>query len=239
VAKRQACLDGALGARAMHKLQSYVAGKPVFDNKTLSITSTYHAGNLNMYATHVTPTGPGGSPEYHMSQLGGWNAIGDHGTCRRGMGSLRNGRVHTQEKRDRLIAAANERARSTYAELSTLESSNYDDDASDSYPIEDSQTSVDDFAVTSFSYPVEDSQTSVDFAVTSFSHPANELYYDLSDVAEEEYEEDEIYADEPAIPTYTDPTASKKRPGKGSEKPASKAPRHDSGTSRRKHHSKR
>src|SRR5207244_1437638 len=77
VAKRQACYDGALGARAMHKLQSYGEDEPVYDNNAYTLTSTYHAGNLNMYATHITPSGPGGSPEYHMSQLGGWNNIGD------------------------------------------------------------------------------------------------------------------------------------------------------------------
>jgi hypothetical protein len=49
VAKRQATLNGALGARAMYKLQSYAAGKPVYDGNAYTITSTYHDGTLKMY----------------------------------------------------------------------------------------------------------------------------------------------------------------------------------------------
>ena len=49
VAKRQACYDGALGARGMHSLQSYDQGEPVYDNNTYTITSTYHDGQLKMY----------------------------------------------------------------------------------------------------------------------------------------------------------------------------------------------
>jgi hypothetical protein len=149
-----------------------------------------------MYTTYVTPTGPGGSPGYHMCQAGGGFLIGGRDQCVQGATPLRNRRVWTQEKRDQFIAAANERARSMYADPSTLESSNYDDDASDSYPVEDSQTSIDDFAATPFAYP------------------ANDPNYDgFTDVAEEEYEEeeeeeDEIYADEPTVPTYTKPIAS-------------------------------
>jgi hypothetical protein len=68
-AKRQACLDGALGARAMQTLQSYGAGKPVYDNNAYTLSATYHAGNLNMYATHVTPSGPGGSELHDPGQI--------------------------------------------------------------------------------------------------------------------------------------------------------------------------
>jgi hypothetical protein len=32
VAKRQACYDGALGARGIHSLQEYGKDEPVFDN---------------------------------------------------------------------------------------------------------------------------------------------------------------------------------------------------------------
>ncbi|KAI4131139.1 MAG: hypothetical protein LQ347_003092 [Umbilicaria vellea] len=121
VAKRQACYDGALGARGMHQLQSYKQ-EPIYDGNAYTITTTYHAGNLNMYVTHVTSSGPEVSPEYHMSQVGGWNTIGDPDTCRRAFAAFRNGRDRAQEQRDKFILAANERARSTHAEPSPFES---------------------------------------------------------------------------------------------------------------------
>ncbi|TQV90119.1 hypothetical protein IF1G_11228 [Cordyceps javanica] len=44
VAKRQACLDGAIGARAMHSLQNYGEDAPVYDGNAHAFSSTYHAG---------------------------------------------------------------------------------------------------------------------------------------------------------------------------------------------------
>jgi hypothetical protein len=69
VAKRQAIQDGAYGARAMHSLQSYSQGEPVYDGNTYTITSTYHTGtsSLKLYATHPTRGEDGISPEYHIS----------------------------------------------------------------------------------------------------------------------------------------------------------------------------
>ena len=43
VARRQACLDGAYGARAMHSLQSYGKEEPVYDGDAYTYSSTYHA----------------------------------------------------------------------------------------------------------------------------------------------------------------------------------------------------
>lgn len=141
----------------MHKLQRYAAGEPVYDNNAYTVTSTYHASTLNMYATHITPSGPGGSPEYHMSQIDGWNTIGNPNTCRQGLTHLRNSRFWTQKERDQFILAANERARSLNAEQSTLDSSKYNgvSDTTDSYPVEESHTSVDELAATSFAYPAK------------------------------------------------------------------------------------
>lgn len=68
VAARQACYDGALGARGMHSLQSYGQEKPVYDNKAYTITSIYHNGQLKMYTVHpAQPNGPGSRPEYYMT----------------------------------------------------------------------------------------------------------------------------------------------------------------------------
>jgi hypothetical protein len=56
VAKRQACYDASLGARAMHRIQSYGQDEPVYDGSAYTISTTYHAGSgtLQMYTTHPT-----------------------------------------------------------------------------------------------------------------------------------------------------------------------------------------
>lgn len=73
VAERQACYDGALGARGIHALQSYPQGEPVNNNNAYTITATYAGSTLKLYTTHlVEPSGPGCHPEYIMTQLGGW-----------------------------------------------------------------------------------------------------------------------------------------------------------------------
>jgi hypothetical protein len=69
VAKRQAMQDGAYGARAMHSLQSYSEGKPVYDGNAYTITSTYYAGTgtLKLYATHPTHSRGGWTGVLHDS----------------------------------------------------------------------------------------------------------------------------------------------------------------------------
>ena len=57
--------------------------------------------------------------------------------------------------------------------------------------------------------------------VTSFSHPAKRSNYLLSNIIEES----ETSTDEVPMPTHTQSTPTKRRPGRRSEKPASKAPR--------------
>jgi len=159
VAKRQACYDGALGTRTMHQLQSYGAGEPVYDNNAYSLGTTYHAGTgtLQMYASHITPTGPGGSSEYHTTQIGAHALTGDINSFRRGAAALRNGRDMMKEYRDQFISKANGRARST------LDSSLYSDPSrtSDAYLGEESQTSAEEPAATSF-YAYEQSELSED-----------------------------------------------------------------------------
>ncbi|RYP49979.1 hypothetical protein DL768_004414 [Monosporascus sp. mg162] len=61
VLKRQACYNGAYGARAMHALQNYGEEELGFDGNAYTYSSTCHAGTLKLYAHHVTPpTAPGG-----------------------------------------------------------------------------------------------------------------------------------------------------------------------------------
>ncbi|RAH65796.1 uncharacterized protein BO66DRAFT_474789 [Aspergillus aculeatinus CBS 121060] len=124
-AMRQACHEGALGARALHSLQLFGHGKgnpgdcrPTYDNKAYTTMCTYHSGCLGIYATHPTrsrshsnhqdsstPT----TTDYVMTQVGQWALLGDPETYQRGVTAYHNARDMTQEFRDRLIQQANAR----------------------------------------------------------------------------------------------------------------------------------
>ena len=115
VCKRQALYDGALGARGVHELRSYINSEMTYDNNAYTITSTYHpSGLLTMYTNHPTvsenPTHP---PEYRMIQIDSWSMIGNPDTFRQGAGALRNARDWAKEKRDEFIAAANSKVLDT------------------------------------------------------------------------------------------------------------------------------
>ena len=110
VAERQACYDSALGARAIHALQSYQQKRLIYDNNAYTITSTYADATLKLYATHLTkPKGPDCRPEYIMTQLGGWMMTNNAETFRQGASAYRNARDWAKEKRDEFIRLANER----------------------------------------------------------------------------------------------------------------------------------
>ncbi|KAL4998193.1 hypothetical protein BDV10DRAFT_194502 [Aspergillus recurvatus] len=86
VAMRQACYEGALGARAMHSLQRLGdESENRYDDKAYTMMSTYHTGTLAMYATHPT------SPESYQQ----------------GLSAYRNGRDLAKEYRDGFIKQAN------------------------------------------------------------------------------------------------------------------------------------
>ena len=125
VAKRQACFDGALGARGVHKLRSFEADPALaYDNNAYTIASTLHDGQLKMYTAHPTQsTNPENSPEYHMTQLGGWALTGSSKQFREGASAFRNARDWAKTQRDELIAAANSRVVGIPRETSTLEPS--------------------------------------------------------------------------------------------------------------------
>ncbi|OAA42933.1 hypothetical protein BBO_04848 [Beauveria brongniartii RCEF 3172] len=111
VAKRQACLDGALGARAMHSLQNYGEDKPIYDGNAYAYSSIYHSGQLVLYAHHMTgPTAArGGRAKYHMTQLKGFLLTGDRETFIRGATAVRNARDYARQQRNMLIQKANAR----------------------------------------------------------------------------------------------------------------------------------
>jgi hypothetical protein len=111
VAERQACYDGALGARGMHSLLSHGHDNPVYDNNAHVITSIYHGGTLNIYTSHVArPSSPESRPGYHMTQLNGWCMKGDPETFRRGAIAYRNARDWTKKQRDEAIRQVNKRS---------------------------------------------------------------------------------------------------------------------------------
>lgn len=152
VGKRQACHDGAIGARGMHSLQNYGAAKPLYDNNAYTVTSTYHGGLglLKMYATHPTePKSPGGKPEYHMTPLRSFAMTNTPNSFRQGAAAYRSARDWSQSERDRFIANANEEARRRSTEAASF--STVDDSRARSSTIVeadflDSDTSADELA---------------------------------------------------------------------------------------------
>lgn len=113
VAKRKACQDGAVGARAMHSLQNYGEDNPVYDGKAHTFSATYQAGAgmLQLYAHHITgPARDGGLPEYHMTLLRGYHIGDDREGFVRGVTAFRNLRDLAHAQRERFIRAANSKS---------------------------------------------------------------------------------------------------------------------------------
>lgn len=111
VATRQACYDGALGARGIHSLQSYKQSEPQYDNKAYTLTSIYHGGTLKMYTSHpISPSVLGEQPGFVMTQIKTWGLTGDLDTFRQGAAAFRNGRDWAKRQRDNAIIEANRRA---------------------------------------------------------------------------------------------------------------------------------
>lgn len=149
VARRQACYDGAIGARGMHSLQSYKQDASHFNGYAHTLTSTYYDGMLKIYTVHITPpAGPGGRPEYQMTQMRCFAMTDTVETFRQGATAFRNGLDLAKEWRKEFILAANER------ELSTIESSNF------------SRTSV-----TTNTHQNEESETSAEESSSSVPTP--------------------------------------------------------------------
>lgn len=89
VVGRQACYNGALGARAMHCLQSYGNTEPLYDNKAYTITTTYHGGTLKLFTTHPTESGATGyRSEYQTTQLRSFAMTDTSDSFRAGAGAF-------------------------------------------------------------------------------------------------------------------------------------------------------
>lgn len=114
VLKRQACYDGANGARAMHCLQNYGRKEPIYDGKAYAFSAIYHAGvmMLMLFSHHLTaPPTSGGRPEYHLTYLRGYLMMNGRQDLVDGLTAFRNLRDMAQKFRDDFINAANARAR--------------------------------------------------------------------------------------------------------------------------------
>ncbi|KAL4875025.1 hypothetical protein BJY04DRAFT_202725 [Aspergillus karnatakaensis] len=114
VAVRQACYDGAVGARSINSLQSYQPNqsvqKPVYNNNAYTITSTYSNGSLGLFASHPSePSDPGGRPNYHMTPLGTYDIADNLRGFREGATVYRNARDWVKEKREEMLSLANGR----------------------------------------------------------------------------------------------------------------------------------
>ena len=108
VAKRQLFYDGALGARAMHHLQSY-AQPEVYDNNAYTMSASFQAGTLSLYSHHLTaPTEIGGLPACHMNQIRSFAMTDSPETFRQGATAYRNARDWAREQRDEIIEVANQ-----------------------------------------------------------------------------------------------------------------------------------
>lgn len=86
VAQSQACYDGAVGARAMHKLLNYSNSEEQYDNKARSFSAIYHPGTstLAVYGSHMTaPETPDGKPRIHMKHIYSFAMNNDLEVCAR------------------------------------------------------------------------------------------------------------------------------------------------------------
>ena len=109
VAIRQACYDGALGARAMYELRMHGRAIRIYDNNAYTITSTYVGGTLRLYAIHLGEPNKitEGRPEYFMTLLDGFDLMGNVESFKNGLNAFRNAKDWAQEQRDAAIKRAN------------------------------------------------------------------------------------------------------------------------------------
>ncbi|KAH8587339.1 hypothetical protein B0O99DRAFT_678204 [Bisporella sp. PMI_857] len=227
VAKRQACYNGALGARAMHKLQSYRKDVPVYDGNGYTISTTYHAGTgtLKLYTTHPSQA-PDGSTEYHMTQLRSLDLTDSADSFRQGATSVRNARDWARQQRDSFITAANQVAKLKDDKLA-YETSDHSD-------VDDTTDILDFQGYTS-------SQPSTFHTISCNDEPVESQpsTFNSSDYYSNMHpnQESESSADELALNTYTTTTTSNKR-NRSSARTVSKVARYEDQSSHRRHLSK-
>ncbi|KAI8724318.1 hypothetical protein NCS52_00000600 [Fusarium sp. LHS14.1] len=181
VATRQALYDGACGARGYHSVQALGAPELPFDNRAYTLTSTYHGGQLKMFAHHpIQPLTPGEQPGYVMTQLKAFAMTNDINTFRQGAAAFRNGRDWAKTQRDQAIAQANEKvsglrihnARTT-PHSGTIEAARDLNEGPSTSVLEDSDTSADELSL-DFERPVKRSRSPEKQPSTVASTPTND-----------------------------------------------------------------
>ncbi|KAJ6437515.1 hypothetical protein O9K51_10074 [Purpureocillium lavendulum] len=179
VATRQACYDGALGARAMHSVQSY-GQTPTLDNRAYAITSIYHGGTLKMYTSHPIPaSNPNRECGFVTTQIRTWGLTGDADTFRQGAGAYRNLRDWAKKERDNAIEEANGRLPQNIGASPSQDAegltSSFTSEASAADTIITSQTTVihtNSNAQTTYESDSSDDPLSRDFTPVDFEPPA-------------------------------------------------------------------
>lgn len=109
-AHRQACYNGALGARAMQNLQDFGRYHRDFDNKAYTITSIYQAGGLKLFTVHPFKSTSSNRTEYCMTRLRAFPMIDNAESYREGLNWYRNALEWAKEQREATIEEANKRA---------------------------------------------------------------------------------------------------------------------------------
>ncbi|KAK3500502.1 hypothetical protein B0T13DRAFT_224002 [Neurospora crassa] len=118
--QRQACYNGALGARGMQHLIPYGASKLVYDNKAYTLTCTYQTGTLKMYTAYVIPPAkPGGWSRYGTTLVTDHSLEGGPDMYRAALTAYRNGLDWAERQRNEAIEHANMKAQAALAGIGT------------------------------------------------------------------------------------------------------------------------
>lgn len=110
VAERQVRHDGALGARAMHSVQS-LGRREKYKGKAHTASAILHGkGHLDMFTHHMTqPRGHGTPVHTHMTPIGSWSLTNSPQTLREGRTAFRNTSEKAQQHREHAIQGAHRR----------------------------------------------------------------------------------------------------------------------------------
>jgi len=111
VATRQACYDGAHGARAMQSLRSFRQSEPEYDNVAHTLSTIYHGGQVKIFSHSVAqPNGPGTLPVISMHQQRSFALTDSEPSHVQGLTAVRNAADWAEEERNAGIMLARERA---------------------------------------------------------------------------------------------------------------------------------
>ena len=114
VAKLQATHDGAVGSRVIDRLENYGQPQTEHDGNMKSFSCIYHPAttNLKLFGHHTTaPQAPGLPPQYHMTQIKGYDMSDSAETFRLGATAFRNLRDLAASTRNSAVQKANRAAR--------------------------------------------------------------------------------------------------------------------------------